>query len=262
MKFYNFSVNYFGGSSDFHLIFWYTNLQYTEYQYYNILITFQFLFRTQFYIFAFPQFERNMNTLLLNTAYFPPVPYISRLNRHSTVLIEQFEHYGKQSYRNRCEILSANGKLSLTVPVKKNGKIKFLTKEAEIDYSTPWQKLHFKGIESAYKNSPFYDYYEEDFRRYFEHREKYLLDLNLNILHTLADLLKLHTRIELTEDYIPEGIPTYTDLRNVIHPKNPGFVPADAKPYPQTFGEKFPFVAGLSILDLLFNMGPESKEYL
>lgn len=203
-----------------------------------------------------------MDTLLLNTAYFPPVGYISRLYQHPAVLIEQFEHYGKQSYRNRCEILSANGKLPLTIPIKKNGKIKFLTKEAEIDYSTPWQKLHFKGIESAYKNSPFYDYYEEDFRPYFERREKYLLDLNLNILHTLADLLKLHTRIELTEDYIPERTKAYIDLRSVIHPKNPEFVAAATKPYSQTFREKFPFIPNLSILDLLFNMGPEAKDYL
>ena len=203
-----------------------------------------------------------MDILLLNTAYFPPVSYMSNLNRHPSVLIEQFEHYGKQSYRNRCEILSANGKLPLTVPIKKNGKIKFLTKEAEIDYSTPWQKLHYKGIESAYKNSPFYDYYEEDCRPYFEHKEKYLLDLNLNILHTLADLLKLHTRIELTEDYIPEGTKAFTDFRSTIHPKNPQTFPADLKPYPQTFGEKFPFMPNLSILDLLFNMGPETKEYL
>ena len=160
-----------------------------------------------------------METLLLNTAYFPPVSYISQLNRHSTAFIEQFEHYEKQSYRNRCEILSANGKLPLTIPVKKNGKIKFLTKDAEIDYSTPWQKLHYKGIESAYKNSPFYDYYEEEFHPYFERKEKYLLDLNLSILDTLINLLKLHTRIELTEDYIPEGTETFADLRNIIHPK-------------------------------------------
>ncbi len=203
-----------------------------------------------------------MNTLLLNTAYFPPVSYISQLYRHPSVVIEQFEHYGKQSYRNRCEILSANGKLPLIIPIKKNGKIKFLTKEAEIDYSTPWQKLHCKGIESAYKNSPFYDYYEEDFKIYFEHKEKYLLDLNMKILQTLTELLKLHTAINLTGDYIPENTAGYTDLRNTIHPKNPCHFPSDTKPYPQTFGEKFPFTPDLSILDLLFNMGPEAKDYL
>ena len=203
-----------------------------------------------------------MDTLLLNIAYFPPVSYVSQLYRYSMTFIEQFEHYGKQSYRNRCEILSANGKLPLTIPVKKNGQIKFLTKDAEIDYSTPWQKIHYKGIESAYKNSPFYDYYEEDFRLYFERKEKYLLDLNLNILHTLAGLLKIHTRIELTEDYIPEGTETYADLRNTIHPKIPVASFANFKPYPQTFNEKFPFIPNLSILDLLFNMGPEAKDYL
>lgn len=207
-----------------------------------------------------------MDTLLLNTAYFPPISYICGLNVFPTVLIEQFEHYGKQSYRNRCEIMSANGKLPLTVPIKKNGKVKFLTKDAEIDYSTPWQKLHYKGIESAYKNSPFYDYYEEDFKIYFEHKEKYLLDLNMKILYTLTDLLKLHSRIQLTDDYIPGTTGRYTDLRDTIHPKNtqpfPPDFPYTEKNYPQTFGEKYPFVPGLSILDLLFNMGPEAKSCL
>lgn len=119
-----------------------------------------------------------MDTLLISTAYFPPIGYIYALNHNSNVLIEQFEHYPKQTYRNRCEIMSANGKLSLTIPIKKNRQIKFFTKDAEIDYSTPWQKLHFKGIESAYRNSPFYDYYEEDFKTYFNNKEKYLLDLD------------------------------------------------------------------------------------
>lgn len=203
-----------------------------------------------------------MNTLLLNTAYFPPIGYMRALNRHPDTCIEQFENYGKQSYRNRCEILSANGKLTLTVPIKKNGKAKFLTKEAEIDYSTPWQRLHCKGIESAYKNSPFYDYYEEDFNIYFERKEKYLLDLNLNILHTLSGLLKLHTAVRLTEDYIPENSAPYTDRRAAFHPKNPTPLSTEARPYPQVFGEKFPFMPDLSILDLLFNMGPEAPDYL
>lgn len=202
-----------------------------------------------------------METLLLNTAYYPPISYMCGVHTYTSVLIEQFEHYGKQSYRNRCEILSANGKLSLSVPVKKNNRIKFLTKEAEIDYSTPWQKLHQKGIESAYKNSPFYDYYEEDFRIYFEHKEKYLLDLNLKILHTLIHILKLPTEIKLTDDYIPETTNQYKDLRNTIHPKNAQtlYMP---RPYLQTFGDRFPFIPGLSVLDLLFNTGPETKKFL
>lgn len=207
-----------------------------------------------------------MNTLLLNTAYFPPIEYMSGINAGMPVLIEQFENYGKQSYRNRCLVLSANGVLPLTVPVKKNGRIKFLTREAEIDYSTPWQKLHFRGIVSAYQNSPFYEYYEDDIRPYFEQKEKFLLDLNLKILQTLTRLLKLKCEIALTPDYIPEHTPGYSDFRNIIHPKVhtdvcklPFFT---SKTYSQTFGEKFPFTPRLSILDLLFNIGPEAKSYL
>lgn len=262
MKFHNFSINYFGVSCDFYLNSALMFTQTSALQVFNIFHYLSaFIYRAILY-FCTLTIPSEMETLLLNTAYFPPVSYISQLNCHSTAFIEQFEHYEKQSYRNRCEILSANGKLPLTIPVKKNGKIKFLTKDAEIDYSTPWQKLHYKGIESAYKNSPFYDYYEEEFHSYFERKEKYLLDLNLSILDTLINLLKLHTRIELTEDYIPEGTETFADLRNIIHPKKNVSLFADLKTYPQTFGEKFPFLPGLSILDLLFNMGPETKDYL
>lgn len=103
-----------------------------------------------------------MSILLLNTAYFPPIQYFSKIKEHEQFCIEQYENYGKQSYRNRCRIQFANGIMPLVVPVKKKDGQKFLTKEAQIDYSCKWQKLHFKSIESAYKNSPFYDYYTED----------------------------------------------------------------------------------------------------
>lgn len=206
-----------------------------------------------------------MKTLLLSTAYFPPVQYISAIVRHPAVYIEQYENYGKQSYRNRCEILSANGVMPLSVPVKKNNRIKFLLKEAEIDYSTNWQKLHLRGLESAYRNSPFYDYYEEDFLFLFTRQEKFLLDLNNRILHTILQLLNIRKEILYTTDYIRET-EGYNDLRNTIHPKSSrrtGETPEfRALPYPQTFCEKFPFFPNLSILDLLFNMGPESGNYL
>lgn len=206
-----------------------------------------------------------MSKVILNTAYFPPVQYLACVNRHDEVGIEQWESYGKQSYRNRCEILSANGILSLTVPVKKTNEVKFLTKEACIDYSTRWQKLHFKGIESAYKNSPYYDYYMEDFIPFFEKKEKYLLDLNTAILETVLGILQIRRSLVFTTDYqtYPEEV---CDMRCVIHPKPTRREKEDslfkAKPYTQTFADRFPFAPDLSILDLLFNTGPEAVDYL
>lgn len=203
--------------------------------------------------------------LLLTTAYFPPVEYFSKIKTSDRIWIEQFEHYGKQSYRNRCEILSANGIMPLSVPVKKAPEIKFFTKDARIDYSTRWQKLHFKSIESAYKNSPYYDYYIEDILPFFEQKKEYLLDLNLHILEVLCSLLQLDGSIALTSDYVTRT-DCFCDLRNAIHPKpsrredrNDSF---KASPYTQTFSDRFPFIPNLSILDLLFNTGPEASDYL
>lgn len=206
-----------------------------------------------------------MSILLLNTAYFPPIQYFSEIKRHEQLCIEQYENYGKQSYRNRCIIQSANGAMPLVVPVKKTGEIKFLTKEAQIDYSCKWQKLHFKSIESAYKNSPFYDYYIEDLLGFFEHQEKYLLDLNNQILLTFLSLLDLKREIHSTSDYITDTN-GFCDYREIIHPKPSRRKAMDTdfrgRPYTQTFNDRFPFMPNLSILDLLFNTGPEASDYL
>jgi len=205
-----------------------------------------------------------MEDLLLNTAYFPPVSYFSAISRAQRVYIEQYEHFGKQSYRNRCEIMTANGVIPLTVPVAKANS-KTLVKDLKIVYQTNWQKLHFKGIESAYKNSPYYEYYIDDFLPFFDKKETYLLDLNQAILEKTLDFLKLKTSVQLTADYIREGDAAYTDFRDAIHPKpsrrRPGAdFPVSA--YRQTFSDRFPFRPGLSILDLLFCCGPEAGQYL
>lgn len=208
--------------------------------------------------------ETFMKSILLNTAYFPPIQYLSQVKEYDTIFIEQYENYSKQSYRNRCDIMTANGPLTLSVPVVKGSSAKTLTKDILIDYSTNWQKLHFKGIESAYKNSPYYDYYIDNFSSFFKREEKFLLDLNLNILKEITDLLSLPKIILLTQDYIPS--PDHvTDYRDVIHPKPSRRrfdTPYVAKTYHQTFAERFPFVPNLSIIDLLFNEGPGSTAYL
>ncbi|MDY4043275.1 MAG: WbqC family protein [Marinifilaceae bacterium] len=205
-----------------------------------------------------------METILLNTAYFPPVQYMAKIKACDELLIEAHENYGKQSYRNRCDIMTANGVMTLSVPVTKGPTPKTLTRDILVDYSTRWQKLHFKGIESAYKNSPYYDYYIDNLLPFFERKEKYLLDLNTRILHELMDILQLRRPVRLTGDYLPlhEGV---QDLRNVIHPKPSRRRAEDtfaAKPYHQTFAERYPFAPNLSVLDLLFNTGPDALAYL
>lgn len=202
--------------------------------------------------------------LLLNTAYFAPVAYFSAIAQSRTIFIEQFENFGKQSYRNRCEIMTANGVIPLTVPVKKANS-KTLIKDLQIVYVTPWQKLHFRGIESAYKNSPYYEYYIDDLIPFFEKKESYLLDFNQAILEKILGFLNLSCPVCFTEDYIREGHPEFTDYRNAIHPKishRRTGTDFTFTPYRQTFSDRFPFTPNLSILDLLFCCGPESIQKL
>ena len=201
-----------------------------------------------------------MNSLLLNTIYFPPTTYFSAIYASQTFFIEQFENFGKQSYRNRCEIMSANGVIPLTIPVVKANSKK-LVKDLKIAYATPWQKLHFRGIESAYKNSPYYEYYIDDLMPFFEKKETYLLDLNNAILEVMLNLLKLDHAIQVTKDYIHKGDEDFVDLRNAFHPKinhRQGELNFPIQEYRQTFSDRFSFAPNLSVLDLIFCCGPEA----
>lgn len=201
---------------------------------------------------------------LLSTAYFAPIQYYSILVQDEAAVIERHEHYNKQSYRNRCTVYSANGPLHLVVPVAKSCKTKMMITEVEIAYDTLWQKLHFKAIESAYRRSPFYEYYMDDLAVFFNRRYPYLYEFNMEIMRTVCRLAKIPLRATESPDYMQpgEGI---TDLRNSIHPKTglhetgTVFVPPH---YTQVFAGKWGFKPNLSILDLLFNVGPETKELL
>jgi len=199
------------------------------------------------------------STLLLSTAYFAPIQYYTKLFANDSVWIEQFEHYSKQSFRNRCDLLAANGPLSLSIPIKKETQAKVLTKDVRIDYDLPWQRMHWKSIESAYRHSPFYEYYIDSFERFFHNRYEFLLDLNLEIQSQMLLELDVECQFELTTDYCPSSQFEGTDLRDAIHPK-PCFKQEDpnfqAEAYYQVFGDRFGFTPNLSILDLLFNEGP------
>lgn len=151
-----------------------------------------------------------MSNILVNTAYFPPVQYFTKIHDCTEIWIEQYESYGKQSYRNRCDIMTANGAMTLSVPVVKGSSIKILTKDVQVDYSTNWQKLHFKGIESAYKNSPYYDYYIDNFMHFFERKEKFLLDLNTKILKELMITCNSNVRLNSRKTITRHTTPSQT----------------------------------------------------
>lgn len=204
----------------------------------------------------------NKKRILLSTAYFPPIHYFSFLVNSEEIFFEKFENFIKQTYRNRCIILTANGILNLSIPVKKSGKLKTLIKDVEIDYKTKWQKNHFKSIESAYKSSPFFDFYIDDLIIFFEKRYKFLYDYNLEIINSLKDILMIDFEIKETSDFIELEKNNFNDLRYSFSPKYVEKTAINYPKYNQVFKEKFDFIPNLSILDLIFNLGNETCDYL
>lgn len=209
---------------------------------------------------------------ILATTYFGPVQWYQKLNRFDGVLMEQHEHFLKQTYRNRCVIATTQGVQALTVPVEAPvgegvSLSKTEIKDVRISNHGKWRTEHWNALQSAYGESPFFEFYEDDIRPFFENRWEFLLDFNMAITEKMCELLDIHPHIELTSSYqnslpIGEGWGE-TDFRTVIHPKHPqedsDFSP---KPYYQVYKERFGFLPNLSILDLLFNMGNEAVFYL
>jgi len=208
--------------------------------------------------------QRTGKTTLLSTAYFAPVQYYSKiLSVGLGVVVERHENFNKQSYRNRCTIYTANGLLDLIVPVAKSEKTKVPVTEVEISYDTPWQKQHFKAIESAYRRSPFFEYYIDELMMFFDRRHRYLYDLNMNILQTVCNLTDIPFRIQESDAYRkPTDCKGIIDLRNKIHPKVTTTQTDTYVRYTQVFADRWGFKPNLSILDLLFNTGPEAKSLI
>lgn len=196
--------------------------------------------------------------LILSTAYFPPCEYFSLINNAASVIIEQEENYIKQTYRNRCRILSSNGILVLSVPVIKGSNIKTLVKDVTIDYSKRWQQVHLRALVSAYNRSPYFQFYFESLEKILLEKKKYLIDLNDELLFKCLEILNINKYITHTSSYWT-GKATDMDFRYTINPKSDSIF--TSMPYIQVFSNN-QFVPGLSILDLIFNTGPESPQYL
>ena len=198
-----------------------------------------------------------MTSVLLPVFYLPPVSWFSVFIREDQeITLEQFENFPKQTYRNRANIYGANGKLSLIIPIRHNGKR--VMNEIEVSEVENWRKQHWKSIKNAYQSSPYFEYYEDQFEKIFECEEKRLLNFNLNALQILQNILKAEKAYHLNTKYMENS--GGTDLRNFFQAKNQQKFGVEE--YYQTFSDKLGFLEDLSVIDLLCNKGPESLTYL
>lgn len=208
-----------------------------------------------------------MPTLLLSTAYMAPIEYYAHLYAAGSAVEDWGEHYVKQTFRNRCYIATPNGPQALTLPVVRTGAAHAPTRDIRLSDHGNWQHLHWNALVSAYDNSPFFEYYADDFRHIYERKYEFLVDFNADLRQLILEELSLDLPIAVSDTYV-DATPAeaFTDLRQVLSPKAPTPSPGEltatgfcAKPYYQVFAERTGFLPNLSMVDLLFNMGPESR---
>ena len=204
--------------------------------------------------------EKQTTSAILPLAYLPSVSWFYFLLNTEKAVIEQFETYPKQTYRNRCTILSGNGTLDLTIPVSKPNGNKTLTKNVKIFRDNRWQRNHWRAICSAYLNSPYFEYYRDELEVFYKNEKFSLLQLNLELISVITELIGIEKKVSLTQTFYhsPKNV---LDLRISLNPKKNTkelFFPE----YIQVFSSRFNFSPDLSILDVLFNLGPDTLSYL
>lgn len=198
---------------------------------------------------------------VLSTAYFAPVAYYALLFHEQDIVIEAHENYNKQSYRNRMFIGTNQGPLALSVNVEKGYETKCPIQEVRLSSHGDWLHQHEIALMSNYGSSPFYEYYIDDILEVLRSEEQTLFGLNEKIRERICELIGFSAKVRYSDQYLRNDAENFRDLRNTLHPKKnilesvPEFV---ANPYYQVFGQKQTFMPNLSVLDLLFNLGPES----
>lgn len=197
--------------------------------------------------------------ILIPSVYAGNLAYYRQMKGFKNVYVEIHEHYVKQTYRSRCSIYGANGKLDLIIPVEKGKQGHRPMKEVKISYAERWQRIHWKSLESAYRTSPYFEYYEHAIAPFYEKQTEYLVDFNAALNEVLTKLLGLEISPTFTETYL-EKPEDFIDLRDLADPTIER--PATSVPYTQVFENKKGFIDNLSVYDLLFNCGPRSLDHL
>lgn len=200
------------------------------------------------------------NSAIYPLFYLPPVHYFSALKTADfNILVEKQEHFPKQTYRNRATIASPNGTLDLIIPVVKGAKIHTPIKDVKISYDSKWQRLHWLSLQTCYRSAAYFEYYEDGLAPFYEKKYDFLFDYNLELLQWMFKQLKTSPAISFTHTYEKE-IPGMIDYRNQFGKKTIHEI--ETKSYFQVFSDRNEFIPNLSIVDLLFNQGPQTKSYL
>ncbi|MDQ5928876.1 MAG: WbqC family protein [Bacteroidota bacterium] len=199
-----------------------------------------------------------MNTLIHPT-YFPSISHFSAMMQAESIVFEVEDNFQKQTNRNRTYIYSPNGIQLLNIPIKHSKTIHQKTKDILIETEFDWQKQHFKSLEAAYRSSPFFEYFEDDIQPLFVKKHKFLMDLNFEVLETLTKCLRIKLDFATTTEFFKETEPNVLDYRFLANGKKDH---SQFEVYPQVFDDKHGFINNLSILDLLFNEGKFTIDYL
>lgn len=196
--------------------------------------------------------------ILIHPTYFPSISHYIAMVKANSVTFEMEDNFQKQTNRNRMYIYSPNGIQLLNVPIKHSKDKHQKYKDVRIENDFAWQKNHFKSLEAAYRTSPFFEYFEDDFRPLFEKKQEFILDLNLKIFELINESLGIKIVPDMTTEYFHET-PKYMDFRYLANGKKDV---TQIEEYTQVFNEKHGFINNLSILDLLFNEGRYAVDYL
>ncbi|MBT4479248.1 MAG: hypothetical protein HOL56_05995 [Flavobacteriales bacterium] len=191
---------------------------------------------------------------LLPISYLGPVAYYSAILQSEEIFIETKEHFIKQSCRNRCTIMGANGTQTLTIPKERKSSDKTLISDISISNQDNWQKSHWQSIVSAYNSSPFFEYYKDELLPFYNTKHSTLFDFNLKLSKTILELMQVEKKLNFTSKFQKEC--------NGLDLRSSKFILKNQEEYQQVFCEKYSFIPNLSILDVLFNLGPETTSYL
>jgi len=193
--------------------------------------------------------------ILINPNYFPNIHQFTQIIKADNIIFEVSDNYQKQTFRNRTYIYGANGKLGLFIPVIHTHKKRELFKDVKISYESNWMDLHLKSLQSAYRSSPYFEYFEDDLIKLYSEKEKFLVDFNIKCFKLISNLLDLDLDYKISNEYL-EKTSDIIDLRDLSNARKEKKI--ETPKYIQVFESKHGYINNLSILDLIFSEGPNS----